>query len=303
MTHPPLRPYSLPPTFPPYLRNLPSPPLPPLDLAAFFPDALPVIPAWALAPPAQVVSFPCPLGCREPLRSQDALVGHLEKIHLRSGHTIPVAALTELGRWVCRPCQRLWAAKSKTCHHCGRLPSGARESLARQHPTVPQGPVTPFGQPCPVLTPTLDEILLADRPTLRHLPRIAREEVAGTLAHLLDSFTQEPGWETLHRLLAFPKVVLAVLERGGKSHWDTVGRTVRDRARDYLDRPVADLWALGPGPRHRRGQPRTRRHVAREVEVQQRAFLQQLEGLVAEGCFSKACKHLTSAGILDASRF
>ena len=275
------------------------PPLPPLDLSTFFPAALPVIPAWATSSPPQSPTFPCPLGCREPLRSQDGLVSHLERIHLRSGHSLSPDVLAPLGRWVCRSCQRLWAVKYRTCHQCGRNQSGVHESTARFNPPVPRGNVTPFDAPCPLLCPSLEDILVADRPTLRHLPRMAREEVAGTLAYLLDAFTSEPGWETLHRLLAFPKVVLVVLDRGGKSHWATVGRVVRDRARDFLDHSVEELWALGPGPRRPTGQPGTRRQVAREVEVQQRVFLQQLEGLVADGCYSKACKHLTSAGLLD----
>ena len=103
--------------------------------------------------------------------------------------------------------------------------------------------VTPFSVDCPALSPSLEDILAADRPTLKHVPRVAREEVAATLARLLRDFMATPGWEPLQRLLAFPKVVLHVLDRGGKSHWSQVGATVRDRARDFLQVPLESLWS------------------------------------------------------------
>ena len=104
------------------------------------------------------------------------------------------------------------------------------------------------------------------------------------LARVLRDFMTTPGWETLQRLLAFPKVVLHVLDRGGKSHWAQTGEAVRNRARDYLTEPLATLWVTTAAKRPPlQSSMQTRQKRAREEEVQTRAFLSRLESMDAWG--------------------
>ena len=55
--------------------------------------------------------------------------------------------------------------------------------------------------------------------------------LAATLRH----FVRTPSWESLQRLLAFPKIILAPLDRGGRSHWHVVSKTIQKIAQTYLD--------------------------------------------------------------------
>jgi hypothetical protein len=75
--------------------------------------------------------------------------------------------------------------------------------------------VTPFSEPCPLFEVGWDTITSPARSTLVHIPRGAVNVVTEEYTRVLQRFNEEPGWETLHSLWAFPKAVLAPMTRGG----------------------------------------------------------------------------------------
>jgi hypothetical protein len=74
--------------------------------------------------------------------------------------------------------------------------------------------VTPFSEACPVFEVGWDTITSPARSTLVHIPRGAVNVVTEEYVRVLQRFNEEPGWETLHSLWAFPKAVLAPMTRG-----------------------------------------------------------------------------------------
>ena len=208
------------------------------------PFELPPLPPWLNHPGPQqlqgmVTSLipPCPLGCTTAFSTERMLIAHLERVHLRSQQTLPDSFLREFGKWVCKPCGRLLSKQKKTCVACQRDPRGSRVWELEALPG-PSTICTPFTAPKPQLYPALEDILTADINTYLHIPPRARDDVALTLARVIREFVALPGWETLQRLLAFPKVVLQPLDRGGKSHWGHVGRVVQNKAQLFYTTPL-----------------------------------------------------------------
>ena len=134
---------------------------------------------------------------------------------------------------------------------------------------------------------------------MHHIPAVARNEVAATLARVLQNFRDRPGWESLQQLLAFPKVVLHVLDRSGNSHWAVVGATIHDRARAYLAEPLSQTWRSTLARKTSMRQLSTRVQ-AKDQEAMSKGFIAGLECMVADGCLSKACRHLTT-GLVNVS--
>ena len=216
-------------------------------------------------------------------------------------NAVPPAILQSLGRWFCKQCKKLWPVRWKLCRVCGQDQKG-RTYVHPHTVEEPDTQTTPLTQPCPAsLTPTPLDILKDDTATLLHIPRQARELVAMALAATLRHFVHSPSWESLQRLLAFPKIILAPLDRGGRSHWHVVSKTVQKRAQRYMDDTVEISWAQTrrkaktPAP-----QLRTRQQHQNAESLQSKALLDRVESLVAQGAVSKACSLLSSDGIMDA---
>ena len=78
--------------------------------------------------------------------------------------------------------------------------------------SVPPAPVprpgTPLSDPCPSLTPSLQDLLGAPIPTARHIPSACRLQFATILGGILQSLAANPTWEAAHQLVALPKLTL-----------------------------------------------------------------------------------------------
>ena len=118
---------------------------------------------------------------------------------------------------------------------------------------------------------------------------------------MLRRFNQEPGWETLHALWAFPKAALARLTRGGRSRWSKTSRKVRDRATMFGMFGAEAAWKDGelPSPNETLGR---RLPEAKERRLQDTAFVESIVRAVGNGAVSKACQLLVCDGVLDSNQ-
>ena len=132
-----------------------------------------------------------------------------------------------------------------------------------------------------------------------HIPRGAVEAVTRTFVAALSRFLSESSWESFHSLWAFPKAVLAPLSRGGRTHYNALGRKIAARATAYLQRPVAASWNESKLP----DKPvvrRTRGQTARDAEASAHRLHERVIRSVGNGALSKALTLLTSDGVQDA---
>ena len=151
-----------------------------------------------------------------PTRVMSALHRHVANLHVAVGETPPREWLGALGRWVCGPCKALGVAR-RPCPGCGERDG---EEPRVHFPELPQmGDITAtyaLVWEFDVLPGTsLREVMMSRRPTLRHIPKSVRVEVADVLTSALLGFIRTQGAEAVRDLMAFPKVILAPLPRAG----------------------------------------------------------------------------------------
>ena len=101
-------------------------------------------------------------------------------------------------------------------------------------------------------------------------------------------------WESFAAMCAYPKIMV---------RWDQA-REVRRRVHAFSDGAWLDLWkATGAGtrsnPRRGRKRPADEDTESAPSRVQDRGFLNSLQGMMEDGAFGKAAKHLLSAGLHD----
>ena len=136
----------------------------------------------------------CPIpGCRalHYHMSKDTLLRHLCR-HAQAGEAIPQSALTHVNHSICINCRHL-VKVGKTCAFCATkrqqtantAPEGGQQ-LATSSTNNPYDSAqnanasvsssssstsrTPLSAQCPQLTPIIEQILLAQLPTIRHVP-------------------------------------------------------------------------------------------------------------------------------------
>ena len=228
-----------------------------------------------LRKPAQRTE-PCPI-CSVPIQGgvlEDLLV-HVERFHVRTGQLVPAAMLASWNRWICRSCLCLRPSSNPICE-CGRDAHGHRRAPDEEKAAWPLPCLTtPLDSPCPRLQPTLMQCLGDATPTHHHVPAGAAPAVCRALATILLQFVNHPAWETLHRLLAFAKCVLASEGRGGKANWKRTTRRVQAKAVAFLTTDVRDMW---PDPAAKVGskRPRTRSAVSKEDRASEEKFASQI---------------------------
>ena len=102
-------------------------------------------------------------------------------------------------------------------------------------------------------------------------------------------------------LLAFPKCTLGLPHRGGKKNKDEASRLVRQRILSFQEKGwqacVGMMTGTREQPRWKRQKPEGQQPLGRKT--QDKGFLNALQGLLDDGAFSKAAKHLLSEGVHD----
>ena len=137
----------------------------------------------------------------------------------------------------------------------------------------------------------------------------------------MNRLLDDPSWESFLRFLIFPKFVLRAPRHGARKNnrgmpTGNIQSLVRDRIIMAVDHPLGALWeelSGSPSPAPRRseravGKKRPHPLSARLdtcdadlVRMGDPKTLGTVRALAADGAFSKALKHLTSEGMLDAN--
>ena len=132
-------------------------------------------------------------------------------------------------------------------------------------------------------TPSFADILAADVPTIRHIPRAARAAWAQCLARAAAAAVARNTPASWQDLLMLPKAVLGAPLRGGARHKAQLGQHTRRRCLRWLDGERCELWEEAVSEPRRRvaARPTTEARHARCCR------------LAAEGELSRACDALT----------
>ena len=242
------------------------------------------------------------------------MVNHVNRYHVAAGD-YPGQGWLRLHRcWVCTQCQALhFLSRPAPTSDCTPAPKSPLPS-----PWVPAEVTEDLPSPGPRVTaasgetgldadwkglPLLQEILSSHRPLLRHVPRGCHQVWGSGLAHAINRLLRDRTWESFAALCAYPKITLSIPHRGGQGRWDQA-REVRRRVHAFSDGAWLDLWkATGAGmrsnPRRGRKRPADEGTESTPSRVQDKGFLNSLQGMMEDGAFGKAAKHLLSAGLHD----
>jgi hypothetical protein len=117
-------------------------------------------------------------------------------------------------------------------------------------------------------------------------------------AELQQRLCSERSWEALRDWALFQKVTLWS-PRGGKGHKGQAAQLIRSRVDRFKSGDLASLW-----DEFRQGIPRQKSTAFPSLEdkvdrLQEAPFLNTLRGLVEDGAFGKAVRHLMSDGLHD----
>ena len=261
-------------------------------------------------------SLTCPFPeCPDSLvtKTRRSLLSHLAARHVSHGQAVPAETLRLLQVRLCGdPCKTL-VPEGARCRNCCAGPGG--NGIAPEDPMVPvpllpppagvaARPGAPATGPCPLLTPSFEEVLSVQVPTIRHIPAMCRSAVANELARLVrEAAATVPTWEAFHRLMCFPKLVLRSSGRAGRKHQQQAAHDVDRRLRLFQTGQLEQLWAEVKAfcARTPAEQPARTRARARMEEdgIMPAAQVGKIRSLVEEGALSKATKLLVSTGLAN----
>ena len=244
-----------------------------------------------------------------------AMVQHVANTHVANGEVPGQSWLHLHRRWMCGHCLALLRVgrncRGENCYPVKPQEAPSRWTHARCNtvvathtpPLVGSLPGTPLSQAWGEMN-SLNDIMQASAPLLRHIPKGSVYAWGLAFSHLLNTFVTALTWEALRDLLAFPKVTLAVPHRGGTRHKDEAAREVGLRITRFQQDGYQALWSIAKG----RGAPKripkrlTPEQSVMRQKVQRMSndkFLATLQGLIQDGALSKAVKHILSDGLHD----
>jgi hypothetical protein len=266
-------------------------------------------------PPRRARLMACPIqGCQASRQhlTPETLLRHLGQTHVKAGEGVPPAVLATLGYQVCTPCRHL-VRVGHVCAFCAtrsrrQTPAQQADSSSLTGPLLPNPPPlptsgSPLTGPCPSFEPSIQTVLLAPVTTIRHIPPSARREFASALGSLLLQVTQHPTWEGVYHLFVMPKLTLWA-PRGRKAKAPLqMGNEINRRLRSFADGNLSALWQeLGIVYPPSATKARTRASAHRgDDDTLPESVVAGVRGLVEEGAFAKAAKHLVSRGLLSAN--
>ena len=257
--------------------------------------------------------FYCPVpGCQLAQESgkgwlaKSGIINHINNYHMSLGETPGKSWLKIAGYWACAHCRVLHPSKRKApTEDClpaaseeGTVPIGCqRRMLQTSDPLRVGTPMTAHWLHAPALTNILGKHVTL----VRHIPSGAMNVWGRTYASLLTSFSNNPTWESFADMLLFPKCTLGLPHRGGKKHKNDIANLVRGRVTTFTSEGWLACWGKMEGSRA--AMPRTLKRKRDPLPPGKRAedqgFLASLQGLMDDGAFSKAAKHLLSEGVHD----
>ena len=215
----------------------------------------------------------------EATASRGPLVNHLNSLHLPAGQVPAPTWIHLMGLWQCQACNLLIPA--------GKLCKGFRHAESGR---PAQGPVHRLDDPEPADSPSVVEILQLRSTTLRHIPLGARAHCGKCLGQLLRDLVRELSWETLKRLLIFPKYVLQLPSRWGARHRAYNLRQIQERCSNIFDLPLNTLMEALQGDRPERPQRKRKRGLkpGETEDLYDEVLESQLQALISDGALGKA---------------
>jgi len=141
-------------------------------------------------------------------------VSHLLLVHLSTGAAPPDSWLDAHGLRVCLACRDITPQGSR--FPAPRCSTAVLAALALGNTAPPAQARSALAGPLPSGV-DLVHLLGTRIPTLRRVPIAASSTCARALTCLLQALERDQTWETLARLLLFPRVALAAPARGGKA--------------------------------------------------------------------------------------
>lgn len=242
--------------------------------------------------------------------TRQALLVHVSNFHVANGEVPSRGWLRSVDRWACGHCQALHSIRKRKngtdCYalRAGELPSPWRPGTVLNQalpPSTPKG--TPFSSHW-IHAPTLSDVLGTHRNLLRHVPKGAINTWGKGLASRIQALISRPCWESLTELCAYPKCTLGLPNRGGRRNRDEAAREVRARVAKFEAEGWLACWKSSEGTRVQPSRSRKRlkpEALSLEAKTLDRGFMNSLQGLLDDGAFSKAAKHLLSEGVHDGS--
>jgi len=278
---------SIPPQHP---RSLPRTTAPTQPLGMWFCP----IPRCARREGASPTGWSCP----------QSLVSHLRSVHLSTGVAPPEAWLDTHGLRVCLACREI-TPKEARCPG-PRCSTAVLAALNLGNTAPPAQARSPLAGP---LTAGLDLVhLLGTRiPTLRRVPIADSSTCTMALTCLLQAREWEQTWETLARLLLFPRIALAAPSRGGKGTKSSSTQQCRLNCLAAVMDPLRELiarinrQAATDGPRTRAQSRATVTETAAASPQASDLVAAAVRALLAEGAPGRSVQLLTSEGVCDAA--
>ena len=178
----------------------------------------------------------------------------------------------------------------------GDGPSASLPASSYPPPSASPGDCSPIGAPLP----SLDDILRARVPTLRHVPKAARDDwarlVGDVFSSVSSSMSEVDSW---CKVFMLARCILANPPRGGRSHWRDTLKVVRTRIQRWREGKIAELWkdVISRDREIQLSLSRSQQKMAPSIEVLQRSNATRARRAVEDGQYRKALQSLTSAGI------
>ena len=246
-------------------------------------------------------------------------LAHVTTVHVAAGEVPSAPWLRDARRWMCGHCLRLVPEGRKcTGENCFSVrPDTHPTRLPPMRPRVPQSatssnllgphvaPTTSLDNPNASFAALINDILGAFRPLFRHVPRATAAKWGIAWAEVLRRLCTERSWEALRDWASFQKITLWS-PRGGKGSKGRTAELIRSR----LDRFMAGEWQLlwdeylhgMPRPDRKKRKTDSPLSLHDKVErLSQSPFLNTLRGLMEDGAFGKAMRHLLSDGVHDST--
>ena len=172
----------------------------------------------------------------------------------------------------------------------GDGPSSSLPASSYPPPSASSGDCSPIGAPLP----SLDDILRAQVPTLRHVPKAARDDwarqVGDVFSSVSSSMSEVDSW---CKVIMLARCILANPPRGGRSHWRDTLKVVRTRIQRWREGKIAELWkdVISRDREIQLNLSRSQQKMAPSIEVLQRSNATRARRAVKKGGIVRPCSH------------
>jgi len=233
-----------------------------------------------------------------------SLVSHLRSVHLSTGAAPPDAWLDSQGLRVCLACREITPQGSRCPEP--RCSTAVLAALALDKTAPPAQARSPLAGPLPSGL-NLVQLLSTRMPTLRRVPIAASSTCARALACHLQALEEDQTWESLARLLLFPRVALAAPARGGKSTRSSSTQQCRLNCLAAVMGPLGDLiarihrQAATDGPRTQAQSRAAAQETAAASPPTSDRTAAAVRALLAKGAPGRDLQLLTAEGVCDAA--